>query len=165
MTDLPANPHNPIDFCHFYIHIDIATLNRDGVGRRKGMDMLYLKTASGSVPEVCAKVAAAAGQFKFGVLGQHDLRERMKAQGVDFPHDCCVLEVCNPNQAAKILGIDMSVSTMLPCRIAVYEQGGRTCVATVRPTALLALWPGQEENPIAREVEASLVRIIDAACA
>ena len=32
----------------------------------------------------------------------------------------------------------MSVSTALPCRISIYEEGGKTILATLKPTTLLA---------------------------
>ncbi len=42
-------------------------------------------------------------KHKFGVLHIHDLQATMKKKGVDFPHACQVLEVCNPHHAARIL--------------------------------------------------------------
>ena len=34
----------------------------------------------------------------------------------------------------------MSVSTALPCRISIYEEGGKTVLATLKPTTLLAMF-------------------------
>jgi len=34
----------------------------------------------------------------------------------------------------------MSVSTALPCRISIYEEGGKTILAALKPTTLLAMF-------------------------
>ena len=34
----------------------------------------------------------------------------------------------------------MSVSTALPCRISIYEEDGKTILATLKPTTLLAMF-------------------------
>jgi uncharacterized protein (DUF302 family) len=73
------------------------------------------------------------------------------------------LEVCNPGKAKTVLEADMSISNALPCRISVYEDGGKIKVSTLKPTQLLGLFGRPELDPVAQEVEATLVRIIDAA--
>ena len=60
----------------------------------------------------------------------------MAKKGVEFTHECRVFEVCQPQQAKEVLEQDMSISTMLPCRISVYEEEGKTILATLKPTAL-----------------------------
>jgi len=127
--------------------------------------MLIVKEARGSVDAVCQKLAAAAAANKFGVLGVHDLREKMAAKGIAFAPQCRVLEVCNPAQAKQVLEADMSISTALPCRISVYEEGGKVKVASLRPTALLALFGKKDIEPVAKSVEDAMIRIIEEACA
>lgn len=57
----------------------------------------------------------------------------------------------------------MSISTALPCRISTYEEGDKIKVATIRPTLLLNLFDSPELQTVAREVEDTLVTIIDTA--
>ena len=45
--------------------------------------------------------------------------------------------MCNPEQASKVLAEDMSMNIALPCRISVYEEDGKTKIATALPTELL----------------------------
>lgn len=68
---------------------------------------------------------------------------------MEFTHKCLIFEVCQPQQAKKVLDENMSVSTALPCRISIYEQGGKTFLATLKPTALLAMFntPQLEKVP------------------
>ena len=126
--------------------------------------MLCEKEAKGSVDEVVAKIEKAAAQHQFGVLGVHDLKQKMQAKGVDFGPECRVLEVCNPVKAKSVLEADLSIANALPCRIAVYERDGKVIVSTLKPTELLALFGRPELEPVAKEVEQSINEIIDEAC-
>lgn len=124
---------------------------------------LYSAVSLRPVSEVASLLPAVVARHKFGALNSTDLRQKMKDKGVAFEHDCVVFDVCNPQQAKSVLDNDMRVSTVLPCRISVYEEDGKTVVATTKPTALLGLFGASELVPIAREVEETLISIIDEA--
>lgn len=126
--------------------------------------MLYTREAKGAVDEVVAKIEAAAAANQFGVLGVHNLKEKMAAKGVDFGPECQVLEVCNPGKAKTVLEADMSISNALPCRISVYEEAGGVKVSTIKPTVLLKMFNHPELEPVAQEVEDIMLRIVDTAC-
>lgn len=126
--------------------------------------MLYEKEAKGTIDEVVTKIEEAAAANQFGVLGIHDLKQKMNAKGVDFGPECRVLEICNPGKAKTVLEADISISNALPCRISVYEAEGKVKVSTLKPTQLLGLFDRPELEPVAKEVEEALFRIIDAAC-
>jgi len=126
--------------------------------------MLYVQEAHGSIDDVAKKLEEAAAAEKFGVLGVHDLKQKMKAKGVDFGPECRIFEVCNPQKAKTVLETDISISNALPCRISVYQEDGKVKVSTLKPTALLGLFGRPELEPVAKEVEETMVRIIDAAC-
>ncbi len=99
----------------------------------------------------------------FSVLAVHDLSAKLKAKGVPLAHVCRVFEVCNPQQAKAVLDRDLSISTALPCRIALYDAGDQLELATMEPTQLLAAFARPELEPVAREVEDTLRRILEAA--
>jgi uncharacterized protein (DUF302 family) len=44
-----------------------------------------------------------------------------------------------------------------------YEQGGVTKLATIKPTAMIALYPTSELHGVAQEVEETLVNIMQEA--
>jgi uncharacterized protein (DUF302 family) len=104
-------------------------------------------------PEVCAR-------HRFGVLGTIDIRQKLNDKGVPFAPQCLVFEVCNPQQAQKVLEDNIAIATALPCRIAVYQANGATQIASIRPTALLGLFPNPELAPVAQEVEEAVTRIM-----
>jgi uncharacterized protein (DUF302 family) len=123
--------------------------------------MLHIEETPKTVDAAARDLEAAVTRNGFGVIAVFDFREKMKEKGVDFPNECRVLEVCNPKQAARVLAADMRVSLVLPCRISVYEENGKTWIGTVLPTALLGLFPGAGALlPVAEEVEATLLKII-----
>jgi len=126
--------------------------------------MIHVRETQGSVDEVVGRLEKVAAENQFGVLGIHDLKQKMGAKGVDFPCECRVMEVCNPVKAKAVLEGNMSISTALPCRISVYEEDDVVKVATIRPTMLLNLFDSPELQDVAKEVEDTLIRIIDAAC-
>jgi uncharacterized protein (DUF302 family) len=127
--------------------------------------VLYAKEATGRVSEVVERLNRAVQANRFGVLGTIDLKAKMAEKGVQFDHECVILEVCNPQQAKRVLDQNPAISTSLPCRIAVYDSGGKVTVATVKPTVLLDMYSGvQDLAAVAKEVENTMIAIIDAAC-
>jgi uncharacterized protein (DUF302 family) len=125
--------------------------------------MVHIVETNKSVQEVEKDFPEVAAKHKFGVLGVYNLRQKMNEKGVPFEHDCLVFEVCNPQQAKRILDGNMVISTVLPCRVSVYEDGGRTKLATIQPTALLGLFENPELRPVAEEVERTLSLIMEEA--
>ena len=104
-------------------------------------------------PEVCAR-------HQFGVLGTINLQQKLMDKGVPFERECLVFEVCNPQQAKKVLEENIAIAAALPCRIAVYQEDGVTKIATIRATALLGLFPNANLQPVAQEVEEAMDRIM-----
>ena len=126
--------------------------------------MLHIVETAKDVETAVRDLEEAVKRNKFGVISVLDLQEKMKEKGVEFAHACKILEVCNPQQASRVLTRNMAVSTALPCRISVYEEGGRTKIATILPSAMLAVFPGAKDlKPIAEEVEQQILKMIDEA--
>ena len=73
---------------------------------------------------------------------------------------CLIFEVCQPQQAKKVLDENMCISTALPCRISIYEESGKTILATLKPTTLLAMFNAPHLEGVAQEVEATIVKIM-----
>ena len=114
------------------------------------------KTVSAAADALQATVKAN----HFGVMQVHNLQETMVKKGVEFAHECLIFEICQPQQAKKVLDENMSVSTALPCRISIYEEGGKTVLATLKPTTLLALFEMPQLKSVAQEVEDTIVKIM-----
>ena len=127
--------------------------------------MLIKLSTSNTVGETAVALQAAVQANHFGVMQIHNLKETMTRKGVEFARECLIFEVCQPQQAKKVLDENMSVSTALPCRISIYEEGGETILATLKPTTLLALFNTPQLKGVAQEVEATIVKIMKEAAA
>jgi uncharacterized protein (DUF302 family) len=114
------------------------------------------KTVTDAVPALQAAVEAN----HFGVMHVHNLKETMAKKGVEFARECLIFEVCQPQQAKKVLDENMSVSTALPCRISIYTESGKTILAALKPTTLLALFNTPQLAGVAQEVENTMVKIM-----
>jgi uncharacterized protein (DUF302 family) len=111
------------------------------------------KTPAAAVEDLRASVA----KHGFGVLHAYDLQETLNSKGFPLPHACHVLEVCNPEQASKVLTEDIGMNIALPCRITVYEENGQTKIATALPTKLLsALSASPALAAVAEDVETKM---------
>ena len=98
----------------------------------------------------------------FGVLHIHDLGETLRSKGIDYDEECRVFEVCNPQQAAKVLAIDVRLNMALPCRISVYTEQGKVKIGYIEPVEMLsALSSDPELAGIAGEVASSMVDILN----
>ena len=126
--------------------------------------MLIIRSTSLPLETVCQRLPEVATSHKFGVQAVHNLREKMESKGVPFGRECRVIEVCNPRHAQGVLNQDIEISTALPCRISVYEENGRTVLATIKPTALLTMFNAPGAAATAQEVEDVMVRIMEETC-
>ena len=122
--------------------------------------MLIKLPTEKTVSEAAAALQAAVQANHFGVMQVHNLKETMAKKGVDLERECLIFEVCQPQQAEKVLDQNMSVSTALPCRISIYEEGGKTILATLKPTTLLAMFNTPQLEGVAQEVEDTIVKIM-----
>ena len=122
--------------------------------------MLLIVESKKPLDQVVKDLGEAVTRHKFGVLGIHDLKETLAKKGVEFARECRIFEVCNPHQAKKVLEANLEISTALPCRISVYEEGGVTKLATIKPSAMLELYATPGLEGVAQEVEATIEAIM-----
>ena len=125
--------------------------------------MLFEIQSNKNLEAIDLGLQEAAARHQFGIITVHNLKETMAKKGVEFDGECLVYEVCNPHQAKKVLEANGAVSTALPCRISVYRSGGGYRLATILPTALMKMFDNPSLEPVAQEVEAALVAIMQEA--
>ncbi len=71
--------------------------------------MLHIVRTSKPLEQAGKDLEAAVARHKFGVLGVHDLRAKMAEKGVPFARECRIFEVCNPQQAKKVLEANLEI--------------------------------------------------------
>ena len=126
--------------------------------------MYYIAESAKPFEQAATDLENAVKRNGFGVLHIHDLASTLRSKGVAFDQQCKIFEVCNPQQASRVLGTDMRLNMALPCRISVYTEQGRTMIGMISPSAILA---ALSTNPVlaqvAAEVEAMTRQMIDEA--
>lgn len=127
-----------------------------------GASVIITVDSDKPLDRVCEALPQACADHRFGVMAVHDLKAKMKEKGVEFASECRVFEVCNPQAAKRVLEAEPMIGAALPCRIAVFPAGnGKTRLATIRPTALTALFSAKGLQPVAAEIEQTLEAIMN----
>ena len=122
--------------------------------------MLFETESQKTIDQVCQDLEKAVVEHKFGVMTVHNLKETMNKKGVEFDRECRIFEACNPLQAKRVLEKNMELSTALPCRISVFTEGRKVKLATLKPTALISQFNAPELEPVAKEMEETLIQIM-----
>lgn len=124
--------------------------------------MYYIVNTSKDFETAATDLENEVTNLQFGVLHIHDLGGTLRSKGIEFTEDCKVLEVCNPKQAAKVLSIDMTLNTALPCRISVFTENGQTKIGMIKPEKMLTVLSTDPRLAgIAKEVEELTIQMID----
>lgn len=124
--------------------------------------MYYIVETDKSFEEASADLETAVKHHGFGVLHVHDLGATLRSKGIPFDNECKVFEVCNPEQAAKVLSTDMNLNMALPCRISVFAENGKTKIGLIKPVQMLsALSQDADLLQIAKEVEDKTIQMVD----
>jgi uncharacterized protein (DUF302 family) len=126
--------------------------------------MYYIVDSDKSFERAASDLAEAVKRHGFGVLHIHDLGHTLRSKGHDFPEQCQVFEVCNPEQAAKVLAADMRLNMALPCRISVFTEKGQTKLGLIKPAPMLgALSTDPALAEVAAAVEAKTIQMVEEA--
>lgn len=96
-----------------------------------GNQFTYLLITTKPVEEIAGGMVEVAQQFKFSVLHSYDFKEILASKGFPIERKVHVFEICRAPMAAKMLAANPSFSIFMPCRIAVYEENGKTIVSTM----------------------------------
>ena len=98
----------------------------------------------------------------FGVLTEIDIQATMKKKlDKDYlPH--LILGACNPVYADKVLSIEPSISTMLPCNVTLRELGnGNVEVSVIDPSAAMSGVGNPDLEIPAKEVQEKLMQFLN----
>ena len=119
-------------------------------------------TLPDAMGEAVRKTTEALKTEGFGVLTTIDVQATLKAKlGIDRP-PYVILGACNPPIAHKALEIDLGIGVLMPCNVDVFVgEDGATYVQAIRGEAMMCLVDSPAIKPIAREIDAKLVRVLE----
>ncbi|AXX95509.1 MULTISPECIES: DUF302 domain-containing protein [Arcobacter] len=122
--------------------------------------MQYIEISNKSVQEVVNSIKEVASKYSFGVLNVLNIQETLKSKGKNLENECQIIDICKPSYAEEFLNEDISLSIIMPCRIAVYTQDGETTIALNSIVQLV-----DDINPdlieLAQRVQEELLELID----
>jgi uncharacterized protein (DUF302 family) len=111
--------------------------------------MYYVVESNKPFEQAATDLEESVKRNGFGVLHIHDLGSTLRSKGVEFDQQCKVFEVCNPQQASRVLATDMRLNMALPCRISVYTEQGKTMIGMITPSAILS---ALSTNPVLAQI-------------
>jgi uncharacterized protein (DUF302 family) len=120
------------------------------------------KVVSFGYDEALIRVPEALKAEGFGILTEIDVKETLKKKlDVDFRR-YKILGACNPPFAHRALQHSLDVGMLMPCNVIVYEtDDGKAVVSAVDPMQTMAAQGDAAIQPLARQVQEKLQRVID----
>ena len=125
------------------------------------MEYGYKRQVSLPYEATVQKVTAELKNNGFGVPTQIDvkalLKEKLNAEFDKY----IILGSCNPPFAFQALQTEDDIGLLMPCNLIVYERGGSTFVAAIKPTLSMSMVGNEKLRGIAEEVEQKLKKVVD----
>jgi uncharacterized protein (DUF302 family) len=112
--------------------------------------------------EAVERTTAALKEEGFGVLTEIDVKATLKKKlDADF-RKYVILGACNPPLAHRALQAELDIGLLLPCNVIVYEENDGSVVSIVDPLSMLGVVEKPQLEPVAREAQTRLRRVIEA---
>ncbi|MCX7832708.1 MAG: DUF302 domain-containing protein [Ignavibacteria bacterium] len=96
----------------------------------------------------------------FRVLHIHNVKQTLEEKGFKID-EYCIVEICNAKFANTVININKDYGVMMPCKIIIYVENGKTFILTQEPELIVAKFGMDEVKDIAREVGTIMKKIID----
>jgi uncharacterized protein (DUF302 family) len=104
----------------------------------KMIDMFTFKIVSTqSIDYVSKKVPQVCEDFKFALLKTYVYHEIVESKGFPIKRKVFIYEICQAKTAAKMLTDFPHFSIFMPCKLAVYEDNGKTIISTMNMEIML----------------------------
>lgn len=123
----------------------------------------YGKIVSSDLPidEAVERVKGLLKDEGFGVLCDIDVRKTLAEKLGQEVRQYRILGACNPVLAWDALSTDAQLGLLLPCNLVVQEESGHVVVSAIDALAMLSVANNPALQPIAREVNRRLARVLD----
>jgi len=111
--------------------------------------------------EAVEKLKKALEKEGFGVITEIDMKATLQNKlGIEMDK-YLILGACNPDFAYRALHAEKEMGLLMPCNTIVYEQEGKTNIASIMPTVTTSTIANEELNVVMLQAEEALVRVID----
>lgn len=123
------------------------------------MQIAHTLETSKTFEQVVSAIEANTPKHQFRVLAVHDVQATLAEKGFERG-PLKIIEICNAKFAHQALQKDAEVALFMPCKFAVYTDGGKTIVKLGRPTMIAEVMPQSGLEVLAAGVEATLKQIM-----
>ncbi len=93
--------------------------------------MVYKIVSDKPIELIKEELSEHAKKSGFGLVGSYDFKQILQLKGHPIDRDITVYELCNPMAAQEALMALPEISVYLPCRISLYEERGKSILATI----------------------------------
>lgn len=93
--------------------------------------MIYKIVSNKPLALIKEELSEHAKESGFGVLGSYEFKKILASKGHPIDKDITVYELCNPVVAQEALMVLPEISVYLPCRLSLYEENGKSILATI----------------------------------
>ncbi len=124
------------------------------------MNFDYTVTTERSFDEAVAAVEKETRTAGFKVLHIHDVTATLKEKNFEI-EPFKIIEICNAKSAYTVLKADIRIGLCLPCKINVYQKGGKIYISGMRPIVLPQFFPQADLDSLPTEVDTITREIID----
>ncbi|MGI0133094.1 MAG: DUF302 domain-containing protein [Thermoplasmata archaeon] len=126
-------------------------------------ELAYVRETPITVDTAVERLTSELQRRGFGVLARIAVHETLKEKIGATIDPVVILEVCSPRHAETALRASRWTSLLLPCKIVVAREEGRSRISLVRPTQLLGRFlPLPDLESLGIEVETTLRQCVDA---
>jgi uncharacterized protein (DUF302 family) len=101
--------------------------------------MFYELTTNKTLDDVIKSLQKLAPEAGFSILHQYDFFTILEGKGFPIEAKVWTFELCRASMASKMLKQFPLFSTMMPCRISIYEDTGITHIATMNMMPMIEM--------------------------
>lgn len=147
-----------------WVRLSVA---EDGPSDRQGEapEYDYRRETARRFDDAVTGVEAAIAQAGFSVRVVHDIQATLAAKGFRV-RPIRIYEIdSTPELAATLCAgrAPCDIELLMPCRVNVFEEHGRTVITALRPTVLCRVFPEDGLDDVAEVLERLLLTVVDAA--
>ena len=105
---------------------------------KKMIEMFTLKIESNkSIEEISEKVAIECENHKFALLQTYIYQEILESKGFPIKRKVYIYEICQAKTASLMLTSNPEFSIFMPCKLAIFENEGKTIISTMNMGIML----------------------------
>ncbi len=125
------------------------------------MPYFYKKQLTLPFDEALQKTKEALDAQDFGVLMELDISGALNKKINAVMGKYVILGACSPKHAYEAIKAEIDIGLLLPCNIAVYQDGNKVFASAIMPSVAMSIVESPELINIAIEIEGKLKSVID----